>query len=155
MSDYVAKTAAEMAYLGEQLSNPPCVGLLDNAHPVSGKLAGKKMRFEFEAIDMFLEAHFVDDKNIEWWFAEGPNSEGDVTIWVNQYVAFEITENIFFVSWVEPSATTIHSTKVWKNEYHTAFVLDLNKMILTDSFTGPTDDGGQELIVAQARASYL
>ena len=145
-------TSHDLSYLGEGLKVPPIVRLMDDTHPMSHDLIGKEYYFDYETADTELTAvaYFVDEQNMEWWVENDP----DKLIRKVKYAAFKIRDDIYYVTWVDPKdiAETAQGTKVWYDEnYIVAFVLDLGKMVATDSYMRPhKGDGSQEWHLMQA-----
>ena len=145
-------TSEDMSYLGEGLKAPPVVRLMDNTHPVTRDLIGKEYHFNYETNDTELVAvaYFVDEQNMEWWAETDPDK---LTRKV-KYAAFKIRDKLYYVTWVDPKdmAETAQDTKVWYDEnYIVAFVLDLEKMVATDSYMRPHEkDGSQHWFLMQA-----
>ena len=138
----------DQSYLGEHLSVLPVIQLLDNTHPLTDKLVGKVTHFYYE--DYILAAHFVDERNMSWWFGSGANKG---TTLENPYAAFEIADNIYFVTWVE-AATPAHNTpELHKGDWLVSIVLDLNKMVATDAYMNPDEEGRSVFHLAQARVT--
>lgn len=151
MNSNITKTEThDLAYLGEDLGVTPIISLLDDGHPVTDKLVGKAITLNFEGVNEILEGYFVDQKTISWNFGTGANKDTEFT---NPYVAFEIAENVFFLTWAEAAATSRNSTTLHEGTWHVTFILDLNKMLVTDSYINPDDNGASEFNLAQGRVS--
>lgn len=140
----VAQATEDLSYLGENLKAPAVVLLLDDTHPVTDKLAGKVIELHYPKSQMGVR--FLDGKNLAWQSISTPDREGKAT----PYVAFEIAENIYYVTWVNPSSHGDSDT-FYDDNYLITIILDFNKMVLTESFMSPNKEGVTQLKVMQAK----
>ena len=62
-------------------------------------------------------------------------------------------ENLQGLMRKELTATSRSSTTLHKGTWHVTFILDLNKMLVTDSYINPDDNGGSEFNLAQGRVT--
>ena len=137
----------DLSYLGERLhkpgrmSSPLEIGLMKDGHPVTDRIAGKTLSFHFDELyGQVLTGHFMDDKYIMWSPEWGPNTDTPLT---SPYVAFEITEDVIFVTWQEPTAMTRTTSVEYEGNWMVAFVLDMSTMKATDAYQAPGDGDGE------------
>lgn len=71
------------------------------------------------------------------------------------YNAVKITDNIYLISWIEASTTTVVNGVDISGPWLTDVVLDFEKMIATASWMGPTSDGKVEHVLDQATMHYI
>ena len=148
----------DLSYLGEGLKAPALVDLMDNTHPVTHDFVGKVVYLNYEGTGsgsgdtLVTAAHFVDSQNMEWWV----ESVSRKHIRKAKYVIFEITKDIYFVTWVDATASDeiapLDESNIYEDNYLVAFVLDMNKMVVTDAYMGPNKDGLMQFHLAQASA---
>jgi len=138
----------DMSYLQEGLKVTPIVKLMNDAHPVSYDLIGKEYHLNYGTLDKKLVAvaHVVDEHNLEWWVESDPVKK----IRNVKHVVFKITEDIYYVTWVDPEGIPRGFSNTYKDNYLVAFVLDLKNRIATDSYMRPSKDGSQEWHLQQA-----
>ena len=70
-----------------------------------------------------------------------------------KYAAFKITDDIYFVTWVDPISKSQNpdgTVETYDDNYIVAFVLDLKKMVVTDSWMRPNTNGEQKWLLMQA-----
>ena len=93
------------------------------------KLIGKKLLFRYES-GLQVIGHYSSPTEVSWEALTGPakGSKGKESVDMA-----EIAPNIFFVNWVEESATTVSQ------------VLDLNKFVVTAFVTFDTPQGRQSM----------
>jgi len=135
---------ADLSYLGEGLKAPVVSVLMDGTHPITDKLAGKLIEIHYPKSQMGVR--FVDGSNLAWQSISSPDRVGKTT----PYVAFEIAENIYYVTWVNPRSHGDSDTYYDEN-YLITIILDFNTMALTESFMSPNKDGVTQLKVMQAK----
>ncbi len=138
----------DTAYLEEGLKVPHIIRLMNNTHPLSHDLIGKEYTFHYRD-DKNNSAYFVDGEYIEWWVPSEPVKR----IRKVKYAAFKITDDIYFVTWVDPIAMAVGpdgTIQSYDDNYIVAFVLDLKKMVVTDSWMRPNTNGEQKWLLMQA-----
>ena len=93
------------------------------------RLVGKKLLFHYES-GLQIIGHYSTPTEVSWEALAGPakGSKGTESV----HMA-EVAPNIFFVSWVEKSGTTVSQ------------VLDLDKLVVTGFVTFDTPQGRQSM----------
>ena len=153
-----AASNEDVAHLNEVLDHPIFIDMIQGAHPVSTRLAGKRMTLQYsERIKegRTVVADFVDEKYISFT----DTFTGTDIVVKNPYVAFEVGENILYVLWVEPKAVGLPPPGTDLSKYvpvffgddqFVAFVMDLESGYITDFYSGPDHNGTMTFLLMQA-----
>lgn len=148
-----ATNEADMStYLSKARTMPPptTVKIRGDGHPVTDKLAGKVIRFHYEGVSKgeVYTITFKDGQNLFWQAEDGSGWSRE-----NAYAAFEVRENVYYLTWVEPTERVTGTSLEYGGSWLVSLVLDLNKMIGINSQVKPLMNGTRVHNVSQARLS--
>lgn len=116
------------------IGGEPVINLIEGAPPITDKLAGKTIRLQ-DHNGIGDTATFLEGGRMRWFYNPVPGLLRE-----NYYIAFEISENVFFVSFVD-GVTEGEDSKLYGGGWLIAFILDLNNMRSIDSFMEPDPSG--------------
>ncbi len=116
---------------------------------LTDKLARKRLWYHY-AIGFTVEHHYIDNKTVRWVGA-GDSAEEFSEAFTDEYFAFEIAPNIYFLNWCEAVSPSRFDTDAHKGAYPVALVLDLDRLVATVTFTEPGTDGDATYVIDQAR----
>lgn len=148
VSSQADDAASNSAALSEGLEVPHDIRLMDDTHPLTHDLAGREFTFHYPD-DKVNAAYFADGAYLEWWVPSEPVRR----IRRVKYAAFKIADGIYYVTWVDPQAMAPgpdDTPQMYDDNYIVAFVLDLNHMVVTDSWMRPYATGEQKWFLMQA-----
>jgi len=122
-----------------------------NGHEITDELVGKAVRLHYKS-GHILEQHWQTTDRVLWkGIAGGLDGHNQL----ESYKMLKISDNIYFITWVEEFTTTGSDQPQSKGPWLTDVVLDLNKMIATASWMGPTNVGKVEHVLDQALITYI
>lgn len=143
-AEWIGKASEKIDHLGRELSVPPKIGLVEGTQPVTHDLVGKALYFKFPAFSpdkpSVVIVRFDSDKWVTVWDPNAPENS-----YKYSYVVFNIAKNIYYLNWAENTAPDMPFEGAWL----AAIVLDLNKMVGTDTYTSPTEDGKVRYYIEQ------
>jgi hypothetical protein len=122
----------------------------DIGHSETSDLDGMKIRYHYASGVSY--DHDYQDGKISWAGVAGPHEGYSQT---EKYVAFEVAQKIYFLTWYERETRPSTASENQKDGYNVAIVLDLNRMVATASYNEPLEDGGQKWILDKARLDIL
>jgi len=125
--------------------------LSDTGHLLTSDLTGKAVRLHYKSGHV-LEQHWLTGLCILW---KGISGGLDGHSQTEEYNAVKIADNIYLISWVEASTTTVVNRLDISGPWLTDVVLDFEKMIATASWIGPTKNGQVEHVLDQATMHYI
>ena len=114
-------------------------------------LAGRAVSLEY-ASGHTLEQHWQTQDRIKWKGVAGSLAGYSQ---YETYRAFEIASGIVLICWTEGSTTATADGDQVDGPWLTDVVLDFNTMRAMASWTGPTEGGGSEHVLDQARMTEI
>ena len=121
-------------------------------HPLTKELAGKRLWYHYNAggEEYTVEHHYIDDESVTWR-AVGETAELFPDVFTDDYYAFEIAPDIYFLNWCEAVSPSRFDEDAHRGAYPVSVVLDLNRLIASVTFTEPDGDGGHNYVIDQAK----
>lgn len=121
-------------------------------HPLTKELAGERLWYYYNAggEEYIVEHHYINDKSVTWR-AVGETAELFPEVFTDDYYAFEISPNIYFLNWCEAVSPSRFDEDAHKGAYPVSVVLDLNRLIASVAFTEPDGSGGHNYVIDQAK----
>ena len=125
--------------------------LHENGHKLTDELVGKAVRLNYKSGHV-LEQHWQTASQVLWkGISGGLNGYSQA----EHYKMFKVSANIYFITWVEQTTTTVSQGPQAHGPWLTDVILDFNNMIATASWMGPTDNGRVEHVLDQAVMEYV
>lgn len=120
-------------------------------HPLTRDLAGKRLWYYYNAggEEYIVEHHYIDDESVTWR-AVGETAELFPDVFTDDYYAFEIAPDIYFLNWCEAVSPSRFDEDAHSGAYPVSVVLDLTRLIASVAFTEPDGNGGHNYVIDQA-----